>query len=187
MAFLGIVVPEEAARVLAGHEVPGVPTSTHTQHCTMLYLGKQVPIDDICAAIRAVFDVANQTKPFTCSVSGIGSFPANPDDGVPVIGRLDQTDIMAVREAVRAQFDQDGVPYSNKYPDYTPHVTLAYADEQVPDRPIDPVVWTCSRLTMWCGDVDDDGMVVEIPLGGTGDTVEAAIKVITAALHLNRS
>lgn len=187
MAFLGLVVPERAAQTLATQEVEGERIDPSVMHVTMLYLGKEVPIDDIVAAIRVVHGVVSGLQPFECRVASIGSFPANPDDGVPVIGRLDPTGISDVRAALKEAFDAGQVPYSNKYPDFKPHVTLAYSDTEFPDRPIEPVVWTCSRLTMWCGDRDDDGMNVEIPLGGKSEHVEAAIQLVTAALRLERA
>src|SRR5271170_4360536 len=119
MAFLGLKCPPETARILSeinfgdvGEKEP--PSS---MHITMCYLGKEVPIEKIAAMIPIIFSVVSATKPFTVATSRVTTFPANPDDGVPIIAPIDSNDLHAFRKNLCTAFDAATPPinYSKKY------------------------------------------------------------------------
>jgi len=173
MAFLGIKVPHEIARLLAQVDYGdhGVAESTDTYHVTVAYFGEDLPIEKLAGIIQAAYKVASSTKPFTVQTSRVSTFPPHPKEGtVPVICRVDSNELHALRDALLAQFDTDGVSYDKKFPDFRPHVTLAYTKpgdgaEEVTglDKAIPTIQWGVGELVLWGGDEGDDKLVVSFP------------------------
>lgn len=172
MAFLGLKCPPETARILSeialGEGIEKqAPSSMHT---TMIYLGKEVPIEKIAQCIPVIFSVVSQTKPFTVATSRVTTFPPNPDDGVPVIAPIESNELHDFRKAICAAFDQAGVEYNKKYPDYKPHLTLGYAKDPLVhadnavDLQIPTVEWGAHELVLWGGDSGDNRLIVTFPL-----------------------
>lgn len=164
MAFMGLKVPHETGRILDGIDVPGKREAPSSMHITMFYLGKQQPIENIAKVMSSAHRVLSATSPFTVSTSRVGSFPTNPDDGVPVICRVDSDPLHELHARLSRAFDEDGIEYSKKYPEYKPHVTLAYHDEDVPERRIPKVEWGAHEVVIWGGDEGDRGVAVTFPL-----------------------
>lgn len=184
MAFSGLPVSEEARAQLSAIKVDGELQDPTTFHITALYLGKKVPVDTVMSAIRACHDFCQTQKPFEVQTSLVTSFPANPEDGIPVIAKVVSPELMKFREGLKQAVIASGVPFDDKYPEYKPHVTLAYSDNPVTDQKITPVAWTIDHMIMWCGDRSADGMTVEIPLGTSTPHTAAALRLIEAGLHL---
>jgi 2'-5' RNA ligase len=150
MAFIGIKVPTEVLTKLSALEVTGEKVDPSEMHITLLYLGKSVPLAQIIKAIAVCAKFAETMKPFMVGCAKQICFPANPEDGVPVIARIQSPSIVEFREAMRGELEKAGVQYSNKY-EYKPHVTLAYADEPCPDQDFEPITWTVNEFTIWGG------------------------------------
>ncbi len=172
MAFLGLAVPAATARILAEIDFGkyGEKEPPSSMHITVLFIGKTVPIETIATMIEPIFNVVSQTKPFTVATSRVTTFPANPEDGTPIICPVDSNDLHTFRKAICAAFDQAGIEYNKKYPDYRPHVTLGYSKDPLvdADKAIDltiPVVeWGAHELVLWGGDSGDNRVIVTFPL-----------------------
>jgi 2'-5' RNA ligase len=172
MAFLGFKCPPETARILSEIDIGkyGEKESPSSMHITVLYIGNVVPIQTIALMIEPIFGVVSQTKPFTVATSRVTTFPASPDDGVPIIAPVDSNDLHAFRKAICAAFDQAGIEYNKKFPTYRPHVTLAYSKDPLvdADKAIDltiPVVeWGAHELVLWGGDSGDNRIIITFPL-----------------------
>lgn len=162
MAFIGLKTPHETARLLTSIEVPGDAVSMDESHITVLYLGKDVPIEVLAKAMLATYAVTSRTRPFTVRTSTLTCFPKN-DDGVPVICRVDSDPLHDLQAKIRASFDQNGVPYSAKYPEYKPHVTLSYAEDEVAEQRIPTIEWGAHELVLWGGDSGDRRLIVTFP------------------------
>ena len=162
MAFLGIKVPHETARLLGEVEVPGHTEAASHFHITMIYLGKDVPIEVLQKALLATYEVTSKTKPFTVRTSTLTCFPKG-DDGVPIICRVDSDALHELRERIRLSYDAHDVPYDKKFPEYKPHVTLAYGDEEIPEKRIPTVEWGAHELVLWGGDSGDRRLVMTFP------------------------
>jgi 2'-5' RNA ligase len=181
MAFLGIRVPHETARLLTGLDVPGEKTPSDEKHITILYLGKDVPIESVLLAIEAAYEVARTCHPFLVSTSRIGNFPKNPD-GMPLIAHIDSPQLHQLRAKLTRAFDEVGAPYDTKYPEYKPHVTLAYCQEcedDVDEMTLDPIQWAVSEMTLWGGDRGDDRLSATFPFtleAPTRRSVRAAVQ-----------
>lgn len=170
MSLLAIRLPNEIARLLSEVEVPGEKVSREEMHITMLYLGKETPIEQLVRGILATFEVTSKTRPFTVRTSRVTAFPPNPDDGTPIICPIESPELHALRKAIVASFQRNKVEFSNKYPQYKPHVTLAYSPDPLvhadhgADRDFTPVEWGVGEIILWGGNSGDDGLTVTFPL-----------------------
>ena len=177
MAFVGLRVPHETARLLGGLEVPGKKEPTSSFHITMFYLGDEVSIEVLTKAIEVTFKITTETKPFTVRTSQLTSFPKG-DDGTPIICRIESDALHDLRDKIREAYEAAEVEFSNKYPDYKPHVTLAYdtEGEEFAEQRIPTVEWGAHELVLWGGDEGDDKLVVAFPfaLGDLADKSAAA-------------
>ncbi len=171
MAFVGLRVPHDAARLLEGVKVPGDRLSASDMHVTILYLGKGLPMVQVAKAMVACSVVTEAQPPFGVSVSRVSSFPRNKDDGFPVICPVDSPELHSLRSALRASFQKLGVPFSDKWPEFRPHVTMSYVKD-LPDgvegfsfdQPLPgPLSFTALELTIWGGDKGDGRVHVGLP------------------------
>jgi len=168
MAFLGLRVPADAARLLESHEVPGERLSASDMHVTILYLGKDVPVVELAKAMVASYGVASRTNPLSLSVDRVTNFPLG-SDGWPLICRIESAGLQRLNLDLRSEFTRLGLPFSNKWPDYKPHVTMSYLKDPQPegfsfDSPLPgPLPFTVHELTIWGGDDGDGRISVNIP------------------------
>jgi 2'-5' RNA ligase len=192
MSFLGIKVPHEITRLLSEVEIPGEKVSRDEMHVTLCYTGKGTPIEGLVKIIVAAYEVTSQTKPFTSRTTQVTSFPTNPDDGVPIIARVESNELHALRNALCASFERNEVPFSKKYREYIPHITLGYSTDptvhadHAADKEIPPVEWGVGEIVLWGGDAGDDKLAVTFPLsmGLTREAVyRAAVKFVTHLGH----
>lgn len=163
MALIGLKVPAETGKLFSNIQVPGAPESRDKYHITIFYLGKDVPMADVAKAMVVTAEVTSATRPFTVRTSRVTCFPKN-EDGVPVICAIESPELHAFRERLKAAYEAAGVSFSNRYPDYKPHMTLAYAEEEeVTDRQIAPIEWGAHELFLWASDDGDKGVAVTFP------------------------
>lgn len=169
MAFIGIRVPHETARLLGQVEIPGEKVASDEMHVTMVYLGKDVPIEVLARAMTVTFSVVNGRSPFAVQTHRVTTFPPNPVDGVPIIAPIESPDLHAFRRTLVQAFQAEGVPFNNKYPDYHPHVTLGYTKdetvhaEHTADKALPVVQWGVGEVVMWGGDSGDGKVTVTVP------------------------
>jgi len=163
MAFIGIALPHETARLLHTIDVPGRRADVSTFHITMLYLGKDVPIEQLGKAIVAAYAVSSQWRPFAVSTKRVSCFPPDEKDGVPIICRVDSSELHDLQANLKKALDKAGVDYSKKFPEYKPHVTLSYADAPMDDKIIDRLEWGAHEMTLWGGDEGDDRLSCTFP------------------------
>jgi len=169
MAFLGIEIPHPTARLLSEIDVPGEREAPSAMHITLLYIGKDVPINTLAEAMKATYTVTSKTKPFTVRTSNVTSFPANPDDGIPIIARVESDALHELRSAVAAAFDKASVEFNKKFPTYRPHVTLSYSKEEpVQEITIPTVEWGAHELVLWGGDEADRRLIITFPFSLEG-------------------
>lgn len=171
VSFLAISVPVELGKLLTGISVPGRKEPLTKLHVTLHYFGEEYADDKAMKAAQVAFEVAGKFKPFAVSTSMISTFPGKEE--VPVICKVDSPELHALQGALSKAFDEAGVEYSKKYPVFTPHITLSYANETPPDQPIPTVGFTVSDFSMWVGDRDDRQMQITFPLNMTALKVAA--------------
>jgi 2'-5' RNA ligase len=159
MAMLGLRVPEATARVLSDIPVPGEP-SAHP-HVTILNLGDDVPVTTLARMMVAAHTVVEGYMPFTVSTSLVTSFPS--EESVPVVARVDSDELHRLWGDLCKAFDTVDLDYSKKFPEYKPHVTLAWADDQPEDLPIPTVEWGAHELCLWGGNHGEGRLLIHMP------------------------
>jgi len=163
MAALMLQVPEETARVLRELPVPGEPEKGDP-HITVIYLGKDVPIDLISSMIPVIYKISSATLPFSVTTNHVSYFPAG-EDGVPIIAEVNSPELHRFRENLCKALDEAGLPYDKKFPEYKPHTTLAYDSnpETTVDLNIPEISWGAHELVLWGSNRDAGRLVVKFP------------------------
>ena len=172
MAFIGFDVPADASLLLEGLDVPGDRESASDMHVTIVHLGKDVPILGVAKAMMVAHSAARATRPMTFSLGRVSSFPAG-NDGVPIICPIESPELQALHSLLKSELSRLGVPFSDKFPEYRPHVTLGYLkgapdgfslDVELPS----PVLFSVSELCIWGGNASGPEVVrVSLPLSLT--------------------
>jgi 2'-5' RNA ligase len=162
MSFIGLRISHEVARMFSAIDVPGKKVPLEEMHVTSLYLGKNIPLETIGRAVVASAEVAEATRPFRLAVERRTSFPVG-DDGVPIICPVQSPELHDLNARLRAALDKHGVEYSKKFTEYKPHVTLAYAEEEIVDEPVGPLEWSAYEMVMWGGDAGDERLSATFP------------------------
>lgn len=166
MAFLGIRIPHETGRLLSQIEVPGEKTSSSELHITLLYFGDEWPVSEISKALEAAYEITSKFHPFLAKLSKASSFSKNPEGKVPIISRVESKELHELRDKLATKFDEEEIEFSKLYKDFKPHVTLAYADEEIESTDFHPVEFSVSEIVLWGGDHGDDRIFVTFPLAG---------------------
>lgn len=166
MAFIALKVPQEASLLLEDVGVPinGERESASDMHVTILYLGKGLVIGDIARAMCSAFTVASVTSPLLCSINTITSFPSNDEGLTPVICPVICPALIQLNKDLKLALDLGAVGYDNKYPEYKPHVTLAYQTGEFKDMSLPgPLSWTAHEMLMWGDDNGFGKVMVHLP------------------------
>jgi 2'-5' RNA ligase len=165
MAFLFLKVPHETARLLHDVEVPGEKSHIEEMHITLLYLGKGIPFINIAKAMMVCHEVLEHQQPFLMRISKISTFPENPDDGVPIICPVESPELMIFQKTLANEFNKFGLEYDKKFPDFKPHVTLAYdKNSDFKESPLPmPMIWAAQSMSIWGGDRGDGPAEINMP------------------------
>lgn len=107
-------------------------------------------------------------------VKKINCFPAG-DDGGPIKGEVDSEELKSLRQELATFLDENDIDFSKKFPDFNPHITLSYADEEIAEKTLSkPIEWVISELILWPAKFGDQGMTVHLPLGKGEDLISMA-------------
>lgn len=166
MALVTLKVPYEAAMMLEGVEVPGERLSASDMHVTLLYMGKGTPLVEVARAMLACHEVARAFSPFLLLLNRVGAFPEG-EDGTPIILPVMSPVVMSLQASLKLAFQKYGMEFSDKFPDFKPHVTLSYlqAGENVP--PLaglpGPLSWVAHEMMIWGGDAGESDVSIRVP------------------------
>ena len=146
------------------------------KHATLLYFGNMSEhseperleasgewLQEVLSAI------ADTIPPFTASVTAVEEL--GHDEQPAQVWLLDSPNLQDLFGGIRAADDEiadlyDGAD-ATRYPEYTPHVTIAYGAENVPPEAESVEEITFDRLSLWWGNEHYD-----FPLTGDPDTTE---------------
>ena len=191
MSFIGLKVPTETARLLwdfweSSYENYGAAVPRDHAHITILDLGEDVPIEQLEHAIGAAYAVTSKTPPFSVSTNRISVFPPNDSGRVAIICPIDSLSLHDLRRRLCESFDQAGIPYSKKFPEYRPHVTLAFSEDPSvhsqwgTDPDFSRVEWGAHEVTLWGGDHGDERLTVNFPFALGHDSLRSAVRQVLA-------
>lgn len=130
-AMVALFLPPEVAAELAlpGGEAPD------QLHITLAYLGEDaaaIPEEERARITEAVGIVAESRAPLAGVISGSGRFNGAAAGGKPVVyATADLPGLVELRQAIIDAIGT-GAPPSTEH-DFTPHITLAYGTDELPD------------------------------------------------------
>lgn len=138
-----------------GEDPQGVP-----KHMTLVNLGKpeENPDLDMDAVRDHVSGVADQMQPWSSDVSSVA--PLGEDGAMVWLCPMDDDGALTAHEHVNDGPVHDGYQAVQQFPQFVPHVTIAYADEP-PEGSEDIASIAFDRLAVWDGEDRQ-----EYPLGG---------------------
>ena len=152
--FVGVMaslpIPLDVANSLALKD--GYPPEQ--MHITLVYFGESK--DVLPETIDKVKEVlgelaASQMLPLEAIVSGTGRFDGETDD--PFYAQVNSPSIQAFRQHLVTRLEEHSLPYSNTFPDYKPHITLACLkkDDPSPDKVATDVNLTFNSVRLSVG------------------------------------
>lgn len=188
MAALMFTVPESVRRVLKEIDVPGTPVSDD-MHTTLVHLGDDVSVEQIGKTVSVLYEVTSTVLPFTLESQEVGTFDAG-EEGVPIIAHVRSPEIHALKSQVTDALDAAGIPYSKKFPEYRPHVTLAYGDSEPEvedfEYEFSPISWPATELLLWGANRGTGRLMVTFPFSlprGKAAFHRAMVRVSMHARH----
>lgn len=185
MAMVAIRVPAEAARLLSAvaGALPGDSQAASEMHVTLLYLGDDVPMEQLARVMVACYAVTRKTAPFTMTVSEVASFDPG-GNGTPVILPVQSPELHELQGNLRQELDRSGVDYDKKWPEYKPHVTLSYVPNMKAAGPMaSPISWGAFDLTIYGANRGDGRATIILPFAPQSFQVQMekiASKIATA-------
>jgi len=161
MAMIAVPVPYEVGRLFRSIEVDG--QRDQSDHITMLYLGDDVKIDTIAKMVPLIFDITSKQDPFLASCKKITTFPKG-DNGYPIISLVDAPQLHDIQKKLKRVLDRKGIKYSDKYPEYKPHVTLGYHKKKTKNIAFPKTQWQINEIAIYGGNNHDEKVYVSFPL-----------------------
>lgn len=162
------VLPDEIVGKLLRWNRENIPNSyldlggrEYSPHITVLYGFR----DSSIVTVEALRAWARTVRPFVVTLDSVSLFPGNEDGDVLKID-VQSVELHAMHRDLLGRF-----PCENKYPDYKPHVTLAYVRPRHAGAlarngcPLLPLTFEV-RDVEWSG---ADGTRLRIPLGVPGE------------------
>lgn len=121
------MLPQDLASRLAQPAPEGLPTEE--LHCTLVYLGDTTEGVDPEILTRVVAEWAEALEPMAGEILGRGTFQT--PDGLVQYASVDVKDLAAQRTRLVDMLDAEGIESPSEH-GFTPHITLAYGDVDVP-------------------------------------------------------
>lgn len=165
MAFLGIRVPIETARLLKEIEVPGENAANSELHITILCFEDNWPISELAKSLEAAYDIVSKFKPFRVTMDKVTCFPKH-GDRCAIIAPVKSDELHELHDKLAKNFDKEDIDFSKRFKDYKPHVTLSFNDEEIDEQKIDKVEFVVQEVVLWGGDHGDDRIFITFPLKG---------------------
>jgi|ERR1700722_9672312 len=166
MAFLGIRAPHEAARLIHEIDVPGEKEDSAHLHITLLYLGKDVSVEELARAMVATYSVTKDTSPFWVSLNCVNYFPVPDGMPFPIVAPVISPKLHELRKNLAKTFGRAKIDYDKRFKVYHPHVTLSFNDTNIKKTKIEPIEWSVQELVLWGGSNGDSRIFITFPLDG---------------------
>lgn len=136
-----------AAILKRAHQFRGQLTAHDRLHVTLFTLSglPQCLIEKACEAVAEA-----KAKPFDVSFDRTMSFRGRPGSRPFVLaGATGLSELKSFRWSLAAAMSKRGIRFLGRR-DFTPHVTLLFADRAVEENPIGPIGWTVRSVVLIC-------------------------------------
>ena len=151
MSMIALKIPSDISEKLSKIKVDGKKELPQEYHITMFYFDGKLKIDDICKITRIMNSVLGRFVPPKISFKEVSFFPKG-NDGFPVIVPILSDDLIEVRKSLVKAFDKEKINYSKKWPEFKPHLTLAYSKKEPTNQNIGKCSWNATELVLYAGD-----------------------------------
>jgi len=152
MAFLGVKIPTDVGRLIAGLSVTGDKKTISDYHISILYLEDEMPIEDFTRATEVAYRVISEFTPFLIKCQNVSHFSG--DDGVmPIIIPIKSKKLQKIHKKICKEFDKNDISYIKKHINYNPHITLAFSSDEYDDfKIIPPIEFVVNDIMLWGAD-----------------------------------
>lgn len=151
MSMIALKIPSNISDKLSKIKVDGKKELPQEYHITMFYFDGKLKIDDICKITKIMNSVLGRYSPPKISFKEISHFQKG-DNGFPVIISILSDELIEIRKSLVKVFDKEKINYSKKWPEFKPHITLAYSKKEPTDQSIDKYSWNATELVLYAGD-----------------------------------
>lgn len=144
--MLYIPVPKSIGISLLEKKIPGRCESLDDLHVT-LFCFKVMTLSQYTTAIEIVSNMSMlkvTPSPFKMCTMRVHYFDGD-GSRYPIFARILSPVLMNLRASLAEIFDAYEIPYKKDFPDYKPHVTLAYSKETCSYQ-FDPIRWDASEI-----------------------------------------
>lgn len=176
MSFLQIKVSNDISRLFKSIKVPGDKTPGDEYHITLICFEDDFSMEDATEALLPIFKSINNFEPFKVKTNTITNFPAGKDN-YPIIAKIESTELHDLQKELRKALDKADVEYKNNYPEYKPHVTLSYSEEDIKDYKIDPIEFMVHEIVFSVGEEAHDQVSIIFPLKNTSSQKAAFLQL----------
>ena len=161
MSMIAIPISQDVSRLFREIEVDGARDPS--DHITMFYLGDDVKLDTIVDIIPILYECSSEMSPFEATCSRITTFPKG-NNGYPVIAEIKSDKLVDLRNKIKKMFDKNKIEYDDKFPDYKPHITLAYSKKKPKNIKIpSKFKWSINQMALYGGNEADSRIFVNFP------------------------
>lgn len=162
MAMIAIPLAQDTSRLFREIEVDGARDPS--DHISLFYLGDSLDIKKLLKMIPVVYEIVSNYSPIEITCSKITKFPKG-EYGYPVIAEVKSPKLMELRESLKEAFDNSKIKYDNKFPEYHPHVTLAYSKKRPKNiRLPNKAKFMANQVAIYGGDEVDSKLFINFPL-----------------------
>ena len=155
--FFGLMLPRDAAHDASAvlrassdqYGLRGRPIREDRLHITLIHVGDYagMPPQSVVDALRRAGDAVARTS-FEVTLDKVSSFSGAPERHPHVLlGERGIVGLKAFRAELMKAVVREGVKTLSRN-DFTPHVTLSYADRRLPERPIRPIGWRAEEVLL---------------------------------------
>jgi len=163
MAFLGLPIKIETARLFSSLDIPGNKEDLSNLHITILCFEDDFSINDLSKAFEAAYDVISEFKPFNIKIKKISCFPKREGKPCPIIAKVESKDLEELNDQLRKEFNKRKIDYSKVFKDYKPHITLSYADDEIKDFNIDAIEIPVHEAVLLGGNKGENDVFITFP------------------------
>ena len=164
MSFIGISTPHETARLIHEIAVPGEKEDSSYLHITLLYLGKNVPIEDLAKAMVATYNITKDTAPFWVQLNKVDYFDVPEGKPYPIIAPVISPKLHELRKNLVKSFKKSKIDFDTTFKTYKPHVTLSFNETNIKKTKIEPIEWSVQEIVLWGGSNGDNRVFFTFPL-----------------------
>ena len=167
MTMTYIDIPTNISQILQSIPLDGeIVRADPSDHCTLFYFEQEVNLDFALKIIPIIQKITAKTKPFIINLNKYSAFSSGKYE-FPIVVKPKSPELMKLRAEIKDAFEENDIEFSNKFPKFVPHITLAYIKQELPDGKFDEVAFQINKIN-FCLNTDNkekDILKVEFPFG----------------------